>query len=330
MQKIIRTISRATFSTMFLTTLLLGAPLCVGHAAPEAPKPMALDALMQAFGWSFEETKITTQKITKDFYVLFGAGGNIGVSVGDDGVFIVDDQFPQLMPKIKAAISKLGGDDIDFAVTTHWHFDHAEGNLVLGREGTWLVAHENSRQMMQDEHLINLVVVSYLQEAYPEHALPDITFDDAMQFHFNGQQIDLLHFGPAHTTGDTGVYFRGVNAVHLGDVYNNSGYPFIDVGNGGSLSGVINFCTEILKRIDKDTVVIPGHGPVVGYQELVEYVDMLTTVHSRILALIAEGASLEAVYEAQPTHEYDQAKGDNTGFINRAYMSLTHKTGAVQ
>ena len=330
MQKIQRTTVVTTVLTTLLTVLLLGAAPSVGHDAPEAPEPMTLDALMQAFGWSFEEAEITTQRITKDFYVLLGVGGNIGVSVGDDGVFIVDDQFPQLMPKIKAAINELGGGDVDFAVTTHWHFDHAEGNLVLGREGTWLVAHENSRQMMQDAHLINLVVVSYLQEAYPEHALPDITFDDDMQFHFNGQQIDLLHFGPAHTTGDTGVYFRGVNAVHLGDVYNNAGYPFIDVGNGGSISGVINFCTEILKRIDKDTVVIPGHGPVVGYQELVEYVDMLTIVRSRILALIAEGASLESVYKAEPTREYDKAKGDNTGFINRAYMSLTHQMGVVQ
>ncbi len=319
-----------TLMTTLLTTLLLTSTVCVGHDAPEVPKPMALDELMQAFGWNFEETEITTQKIAKDFYVLFGAGGNIGVSVGDDGVFIVDDQFPQVMPKIKTAINKLGGEAIDFAVTTHWHFDHAEGNLALGQEGTWLVAHENSRRMMQDDHLINLVVLSYLQKAYPESALPDITFDDDMQFHFNGQQIDLLHFGPAHTTGDTGVFFRGVNAVHLGDVYNNSGYPFIDAGNGGSLAGVINFCAETLKRIDKDTVVIPGHGPVVGYQELVDYVDMLTTIQRRILALIAEGASLEAVYQAKPTGEYDKVKGDNTGFINRAYMSLTHKAGTFQ
>ena len=309
-----------------LTLMLLCVPVIgFGHNGPAIPEPLPLDGLMGAFGWSFDDTEVTSQKITDGLYVLFGAGGNIGVSVGDDGVFIVDDQFPQLMPKIRAAIGAIGGEDIDFAVNTHWHFDHAEGNLTLGPDGTWLVAHENSREMMKEDHLINLVVLSYLQKAYPESAWPDITYDDDMQFHFNGQQIDLMHFGPAHTTGDTAVFFRGTNAVHLGDVYNNAGYPFIDAGNGGTLDGVINFCAETLKRIDKDTVVIPGHGPVVGYKELTGYVDMLATIRGRIVELIDAGASLEDVYAARPTREYDKAKGDSTGFINRAYMSLTHR-----
>ena len=229
------------------------------------------------------------------------------------------------MPKIKSAIGKLGGKGIDFAINTHWHFDHAEGNLSLGPEGTWLVSQANSREMMKQDHIINLVVTSYEQKAYPKSAWPDITFDKSMQFHFNGERIDLMHFGVAHTTGDTAVIFRGHNAVHMGDVYNNSGYPFIDAGNGGKFDGLINFCSKTLKQLDENSVVIPGHGPVSDYQGLTDYTEMLTIIHKRMMALINNGASLEEVYAAKVTKEWDKKQGDPTGFINRAYMSLTHR-----
>ena len=305
-------------------TLVAAAPV-LSHNGPEVTEPMDLPTLMTAFGWDLAGTEIKTERISDDLHVLFGTGGNIAVSIGEDGVFIVDDQFPQLMPKIRKAIGELGGDGVDFAVNTHWHFDHAEGNLSLGPAGTWLVAQRNSREMMKQDHVVNLVVAAYDQKAYPESAWPDITYDDTMQFHLNGQTIDLLHFGPAHTTGDTAVIFRGTNAVHLGDVFNNGGYPFIDAGNGGSLDGVINFCSETLKQIDEKTVVIPGHGPVADYQRLVDYVSMLTSIRDTMMVLINAGASLEQVYAAQPTADYDAERGDNTGFINRAYMSLTHR-----
>ncbi|MDP4599036.1 MAG: MBL fold metallo-hydrolase [Pseudomonadales bacterium] len=295
------------------------------HNAPAVPAAIDLDELAEAFGWDFTGTQIRTEKITDDFFVLFGAGGNIGVSIGKDGVFIVDDQFPQLTPKIHAAIGELGGEGVDFAVNTHWHFDHAEGNKVLGAEGTWLVAQQNSRQMMQQDNIVNLVSVAYDQQAYPQSALPDITFADAMQFHLNGQTIDLMHFGPAHTTGDTAVYFHESNVLHMGDVFNNAGYPFIDAGNGGTLEGLIHFCEQALKAINADTVVIPGHGPVTNYQALADYVTMLTTVRDRMLVLIHKGASLDAVFAARPTADFDGKMGDNVRFINRAYMSLTHK-----
>ena len=305
--------------------LILFTPLSFGHDAPAIPDPVGLDQLLQAFGWDMETTEITVQSINDNFHVLFGLGGNIAVSVGDDGVLIVDDQFPQLMPKIKSAIKSLGGKQVDFAINTHWHFDHAEGNISLGPGGTWLVSQANSRQMMQQDHIINLVSLAYEQKAYPESAWPDITYDDTMQFHFNGEQIDLMHFGPAHTTGDTAIVFRKSNAVHLGDVYNNSGYPFIDAGNGGTLDGVIEFCSATLKAIDENTVVIPGHGPLANYEDLVEYVDMLTTIRNRMMVLIEKGATLEEVYAAKVTSEWDEKNGNNTGFINRAYMSLTHR-----
>lgn len=309
-----------------LIAALTTSSAAFAHSAPAVPEPLELDQLAVAFGWgNLADVDITTEKVTDDLFVLFGAGGNIAVNIGADGVFIVDDQFPELMPKIRKAIGDLGGNGVDFAVTTHWHFDHAEGNLALGPAGTWLIAQENSREMMKGDHMINLVQLSYEQKAYPESAWPDITFDDDMQFHVNGQTIDLVHFGPAHTTGDTAVIFRGSNAVHLGDVFNNTGYPFIDAGNGGDLDGVIKFCTETLKLIDKDTVVIPGHGPITDYAALAQYIAILTDIRERMVALIDEGKTLEEVIAAKPTADYDEQMGNPGMFLNRAYMSLTHK-----
>ena len=190
-------------------------------------------------------------------------------------------------------------------------------------KGRYRQPQSNSRKMMLDDHIINLVTLSYNQRAYPPRALPGVTFDESMHLHFNGERIDLLHFGAAHTTGDAAVIFRGSNAVHLGDVYNEAGYPFIDAGNGGSLDGVIAFCEATLAEIDPDTVVIPGHGPVSKHADLVAYVEMLKTVRGRIRALIEGGATLEEVIAAKPTAEYDAVEGDPTLFVDRAYASLS-------
>jgi glyoxylase-like metal-dependent hydrolase (beta-lactamase superfamily II) len=270
-------------------------------------------------------TPITTQRLADDFHVLFGVGGNILVSIGANGVLIVDSQFPQMVPKYKAKIGELGGGAVDFAINTHWHFDHADGNQVLGPEGTWLVAHENSRQMLTKANVINLVSQKRDQPAYADTALPVVTYDDKMRFHFNGERIDLMHFGPAHTTGDTAVIFRGHKAVHLGDVFNNAGYPFIDADNGGSLNGIIEFCSKVLAEIDNTYAVVPGHGAVADAQALADYVGMLTTIRDRMSALIASGATLAQVAAARPTSEWDERKGDPASFLDRAYLSLTRE-----
>ncbi|HJN52249.1 MAG: MBL fold metallo-hydrolase [Pseudomonadales bacterium] len=255
--------------------------------------------------------------------MIFGLGGNIAVSTGADGTLIVDDQFPELIPQIKAEIKKLGGGDVDFVINTHWHFDHADGNQALGPDGSRLIAHSNSRKMMLDDHVINLVSLTYNQKAYPESALPTITYNDTMQIHLNGGRIDLMHFGSAHTTGDTAVIFRKHNAVHLGDVYNNAGYPFIDADNDGSLEGVISFCQSVLDELNRDSTVIPGHGPVTNYQGLKDYIDMLAKVRDRMKKMIAAGADLGAIEAANITAEWDDKVGDPAGFIDRSYVSLT-------
>ena len=295
----------------------------LGCASVHADNRMTLDEMVAAFGWDFDTAVIEAQEVGAGLYVLFGPGGNVAASIGDDGVLIVDDQFPQVIPKIEARIAELGGGAIDFAINTHWHFDHAEGNLALGPKGVWVVSQSNSRAMMADAHLIDMVAMQYEQQAYPRNAWPDITYDEAMQFHFNGERIDLLHFGPAHTTGDTAVIFRGNNAVHLGDVFNNAGYPFIDAGNGGQLDGLIRFCSAVLAEIDAETTVIPGHGPVTDYRTLADYINMLSTVRERIARLIEDGAGLEAVVAARPTADFDERYGDPGILVNRAFTSLS-------
>jgi len=315
--------------------LLTASLLCAGAAAFAHDQPFdaaAQDAerarIAEAFGWNLAAIPVTTEQLNERLHVLFGAGGNVLVSRGDDGVLLVDDQFPEMVPKLRAAIGDLGGDgtlaggEVDFVINTHWHFDHADGNLSLGPAGTWLVSQAHSREMMLDTRVIDLVSVQYTQQAYPHVALPVITFDRAMQFHFNGERIDLLHFGPAHTTGDTAVIFRGSNVLHMGDVFNNAGYPFIDVGNGGDLDGMIAFCQAVLDQIDEATVVVPGHGPVTTYEQMQAYVAMLQVVRDRIADLVGDGADLEAVIAAQPTAGFDEKYGDPALFIDRAYFSL--------
>lgn len=292
---------------------------------------MSFDGLAEAFGWDFDGTLIKAEKVADGLYVLFGVGGNIGVSVGEQGTLLVDDQFPQMMPKIEAALSNLGGDgSVDFVVNTHWHFDHADGNLALGPNGTWLVATEASRERMLTSNLVNLVNLKYEQPPYPEDARPTITFGDGLNFYFNGEELKLWRFGPAHTTGDAVVYFTSANAIHMGDVF-NARYPFIDVDNGGDIDGMISFCEAVLLRINPDTTVIPGHGPIQDYQALIDYITMLRTVRNRIAGMVDQGVSLAKVIASKPTSEFDERYGDPARLINRAYHSLDRlKTRALR
>ena len=290
---------------------------------------MSFEDMSKAFGWNFEKTQIITEKLDDGMFVMFGVGGNILVSVGDDGTMIVDDQFPQMMPKIQAALSEVGSSNVDYALNTHWHFDHAQGNLTLGKGATTIVSQSNSRSMMLDDHLVNFGAMAYEQKAYPEHALADITFDSTMGIHFNGEKIDLMHYGAAHTTGDAAIWFRGRNVIHMGDVYNNSGYPFIDVDNGGQLRGMIDFCQKVYDQIDEKTIVVPGHGAVANRAKLGRYIEILTILESRIQKLIDEGKDLEVIIAAKPSSEFDaelKAPDFIVGvFLNRVYASLTAK-----
>jgi cyclase len=310
---------RSMKTTARVVLLLHCILVCISVQAADT---VSTSEALERFGFDVKTTEVRVEEVGAGLYVLFGAGGNILVSIGDQGVLIVDDQVPGMVPKIRLAIQELGGGEIDFVINTHWHFDHAGGNPLMAEDGSWIVSQANSRQMLTEGQLMNMVELVIDQPAYSHEGLPVITFEDRMQFHFNEEEIDLLHFGPAHTTGDTAVVFRGLNVVHMGDVY-NSRYPFIDADNGGDLDGVIRFCEAILREIDEKTVVIPGHGSVGTYQDFEEYISMLKTIRARIATLIADGASLEEVIAAKPSAEWDEEKGSPVRLLDRAFKSMT-------
>ena len=296
------------------------------HEESEINYQEGQQAVMDAFGWNFDEAEITIEKISDNVHVLFGLGGNILVSTGDDGVLLVDDQMPELKYKILRSLRKIGGRSVDYVINTHWHFDHAEGNLAFGPDGAKIVAHENSRSMMLNPKPINLSFIVYPQQPYPLNSVPQITYQDTMKLHLNGEQIELYHFGHAHTTGDTAVFLRNSNVLHMGDVFNMSGPPFIDAGNGGSIDGIISFCEEVLKVVNDKTVVVPGHGPISTTEDLQTYIDMLIVVRDRIQQGIQQGKSLQEIIDTDPTKEWRDMFGDGpfiVGVIDRAYAGMT-------
>ena len=280
------------------------------------------EAVEQLLG-SPDEAKIRIQKITDNLYLFFGLGGNIAVSIGDDGVLIVDDQIPSLIPKIKDAIKKIGGGDLVYTINTHWHFDHAEGNLALDPKITKIISQSNARDYMSRGGLIDMVSSRINQEPYPDYALPVITYENGMTLYFNDEEIEIVHFGPAHTSGDSAVIFHNQNAIHYGDVFVTEGYPFIDVSSGGSIDGIINFLSKSLEKLKPGAIILPGHGEIANIQDVKDMISMLETVRDRISKMIDEGKSLQEVIDAKPTKDFDEKYPDWLGnFVNRAYASL--------
>jgi len=315
------------FKALFISlTFLTFSVNAEHHEESEIDYKEGQQAVMDAFGWDFNEAEITIEKISDNVHVLFGLGGNILVSTGDDGVLLVDDQMPELKYKILRSLRKIGGRSVDYVINTHWHFDHAEGNLAFGPDGAKIVAHENSRSMMLNPKPINLSFIVYPQQPYPLNSVPQITYQDTMKLHLNGEQIELYHFGHAHTTGDTAVFLRNSNVLHMGDVFNMTGPPFIDAGNGGSIDGIIRFCEEILKVVNDETTVVPGHGPISTTGDLQTYIDMLIVVRDRIQQGIQQGKSLQEIIDSDPTKEWRDKFGDGpfiVGVIDRAYAGMT-------
>ena len=315
------------FKSLFISlTFLAFLVNAAHHEESEVNYQDGQQAVMDAFGWNFDEAEITIEKISDNVHVLFGLGGNILVSTGNDGVLFVDDQMPELKYKILRSLRKIGGKSVDYVINTHWHFDHAEGNLAFGPDGAKIVAHENSRNMMLNPKPINLSFIVYPQQPYPLNSVPQITYQDTMKLHLNGEQIELYHFGHAHTTGDTAVFLRNSNVLHMGDVFNMTGPPFIDAGNGGSIDGIIRFCEEVLKVVNDNTIVVPGHGPISTTEDLQTYIDMLIVVRDRIQEGIQQGKGLQEIIDTDPTKEWRDKFGDGpfiVGVIDRAYAGMT-------
>jgi glyoxylase-like metal-dependent hydrolase (beta-lactamase superfamily II) len=290
--------------------------MAANRIAGAAAAAALLTTPAHAQGQDFSKVEITTTKVAEGVYMLEGAGGNIGLSTGADGAFLIDDQFAPLSAKILAAIRKQTPAPVAFLVNTHFHGDHSGGNEALAAAGARIVAHENVRTRLKE----GLTRASgRTTPPAPAAALPIVTFTDAVAFYWNGQEIRVVHAPGAHTDGDAFVKFVETNVIHAGDVFFLGDYPFIDVEAGGDLDGYIAAQELILAHCDAETKIIPGHGALAARADLIRSVDMLKDVRARVAALIARGLDEEAAVKADPLKDLNAAWG--AGFINGEAMT---------
>jgi cyclase len=259
----------------------------------------------------FSKVDVTSTDLGRGVHMLVGAGGNLGVSTGPDGAFLIDDQFAPLTPKIQAAIARFSPQPVRFVVNTHWHGDHSGGNENFGKAGSLIVAHENVRRRMSTEQFME--AMNRRVPASPAGALPVVTFTDTISFYVNGDTLRVFHVRNAHTDGDAIVWFRAANVVHMGDAFVNGTYPFIDVSSDGSLRGIVAAADRVLAAVDDRTKIIPGHGALATRADLQRYRDVLAQIHARLLAEARRGRTVEQVLAAGLTKQWDAAWG--AGFM---------------
>lgn len=270
----------------------------------------------------FAAVEIKAQPLGEGIAVLFGAGGNIGVSYGPDGTVLIDDQFAPLTPKIQAAIADLGAEPVKYLINTHWHGDHTGGNENFGKAGALIMAHDHVRERMlgiQSSGRGN-------DPASPAEALPTVTYHDGLKLHLNGDEVHVKHMKHAHTDGDSIVFWKKANVLHMGDLYfNKVTLPFIDLNSGGNARGVLAAAEAALTMVDDETKIIPGHGPMATKADLMAYRDMMKTVIGLVETAQSDGKTLEEVQAMKPAAKWDVnpdgfIKGD--AFVEAVYKSL--------
>lgn len=267
----------------------------------------------------FSQVEIKTTHVAGNVHMLEGAGGNIGVSAGPDGVLIVDDQFAPLAGKIRAALKPLGSDKPRFVLNTHWHGDHTGGNAEFAADGT-IIAHTQVRQRLSSEQRI----FGEVRPPSPPAAWPVITFDHSLSIHFNGEEIEVLHFPTGHTDGDSVIFFKGSNVVHMGDDFFAHMFPFVDLDSGGDVEGLARNIAAVLDRLPAGTKVIPGHGPLSTPDDLRAYHRMLTETTELVRRQVAAGKSLEEIQAAGVPEEW---QGWGSGFINtERWLAIVHRS----
>lgn len=275
----------------------------------------------------FDAVEIRTQQLASGVYMLTGSGGNLGLSVGEDGAFLIDDQFAPLTDKILAAIAAVTSEPVRFVFNTHWHGDHTGGNENMGEAGALIVAHENVRERLSIDQVLERVGRPASETpAAPEGAWPVVTFTEDVTFHLNGDDLHAFHVANAHTDGDAIVHFRRANVVHMGDTFFRDRFPFIDTATGGSINGLLAAVGDALSVMDGDTQIIPGHGALSNRENLRDYRDALKTMRDAVAALIEQGRTRDQVLAARPIRAQAEAWGQSeaaeNSFVETLYVSL--------
>ena len=251
--------------------------------------------------------KLETQKLAEGLSLISGAGGNVALMVGPSGVLLVDDKVAPATPELQQAIAAVTPKPVRFVFNTHWHGDHTGGNAVLGGAGAVIVAHDNVLKRLSSKQFVAMMKKEI--PPAPAAALPVITFADSMAFHLNGDDIEIVHVDPAHTDGDSFVFFKKANVLHMGDTYFSAGYPFIDLSSGGSVDGYVKAADRAIAMTQASTKIIPGHGPVANRDKLRGFRDMIVTIRDRVKKLAAAKKTLAEVQAARPSAEYDATWG---------------------
>ncbi len=286
---------------------------------------LALASPGLASSQNFDAVEIQTQQVSSGVYMLLGQGGNIGVFVGEDGVFVIDDQYAPLTDKILAAIGAITSEPVRFVFNTHWHGDHTGGNENLGRAGALIVAHENVRERLSMDQVLERIGREPASEpARPDGALPVITFAEDVTFHLNGDELYAFHVANAHTDGDAIVHFRRANVVHMGDTFFRDRFPFIDTATGGSIDGMIAAAGTALAVMDASTMVIPGHGALSTREDLRAYRDALKSMRDAVAGLIEEGHPPEHIQDFRPIQDQAEAWGQDEAAERNFVATILH------
>ena len=256
----------------------------------------------------FSSVEIIPRHVAGSVYYLEGRGGNIGLSIGEDGIIMIDDQFAPLTEKIVAAIRSLSDGEIRFLINTHVHGDHTGGNENLGNMGVLILARDEIR-------------VRLAQQA-PAAALPVLTYSDAITIHLNGEEVYAFPVPPAHTDGDTFIHFKDSDVVHTGDVFRTTAFPVIDTNNGGTLKGTLEALGRLIGIAGPNTKILPGHGVVSNREDVIGFRDMVLDVSGQVEELLARNMSYQQVAAVDPTTGYNAQYGDPDRFLRALYTEL--------
>lgn len=277
------------------------------------------------FAQNAPEVTVRTELVAPAVFVLYGSGGNIGVSDGADGIFLIDDQYAVMTPKVTDALAKISSRPPRFVLNTHWHSDHTGGNENLAARGTVVVAHDQVRVRMNSEQFSEFFQSK--TPASPSGALPVVTFSDSLSLHVNGDELRGDYAPNAHTDGDVFIHFRKANVIHTGDLMFAGLYPFIDLDSGGSVNGLLAAVDRMLAIADDKTRIIPGHGEVTGRAGLVAYREMLAVTSGRVRDLVKAGKSVDQVLAARPNADYD-AKLAWSFITAERYLQILYRDAA--